>query len=138
MKIIISIIFLFGSFSGSAQTWSEWFKQKKTQIKYLTQQIAALQIYIGYARKGYEIADKGLTAIGDIKNGEFNLYRDFFSSLREVNSNLHAYSRREGIILSQNGLIKLYQRTIAEMISSGQFTNIEIDQTRTRFLMIIE
>ena len=60
-----------------AQTFSEWFRQKKTQKKYLLQQIAALQVYIGYAQKGYRIAKEGLTTIGGFTKGEFDLHSDF-------------------------------------------------------------
>ncbi|CAM4208794.1 hypothetical protein SAMN06265348_10658 [Pedobacter westerhofensis] len=70
---------------ASAQTWDEIFKQKKTQKKYLIQQIAALQVYIGYARKGYDIVGKGIHAVKDINNGEFNLHRNFFAALGAVN-----------------------------------------------------
>jgi hypothetical protein len=36
---------------STAQTWSEWFSQKKTQKKYLLEQVAALKIYAGYLKK---------------------------------------------------------------------------------------
>jgi len=70
---------------ASAQTWDEIFKQKKTQKKYLLQQIAALQVYIGYASKGYDIVGNGIHAVKDINNGEFNLHRNFFAALGAVN-----------------------------------------------------
>ena len=46
------LLFLFVSMLLSAQTTAEWFNQKATQKKYLIQQIAALQVYIGYLQKG--------------------------------------------------------------------------------------
>ena len=52
----------------SAQTLAEWTQQNKTQIKYLVEQIAALQAYALVAEKGYSIAKTGLNAIGNIKN----------------------------------------------------------------------
>ena len=73
------------AFSGSAQTWGEIFNQKKTQKKYLLEQIAALQIYIGYAKKGYDIVGSGIHAVKDVTNGEFSLHRNFFASLSLVN-----------------------------------------------------
>jgi hypothetical protein len=76
------------AFSASAQTWGEFFSQKKTQKKYLLQQIAALQVYIGYAKKGYDIVGSGIHAVRDISNGEFSLHRNFFSSLAAVNPNI--------------------------------------------------
>lgn len=69
----------------AAQTWNEIFKQKKTQKKYLIQQIAALEVYIGYAKKGYDIVGKGIHTVKDITNGEFSLHRNFFASLAAVN-----------------------------------------------------
>ncbi|RQO74507.1 hypothetical protein DBR43_03710 [Pedobacter sp. KBW06] len=69
---------------SQAQTFAEFFKQKKTQKKYLLQQIAALQVYIGYAKKGYNIASSGLQTIKDITNGEFSLHSAFISSLKTV------------------------------------------------------
>lgn len=76
------------AFSASAQTWGEFFSQNKTQKKYLLQQIAALQVYIGYAKKGYDIVGSGIHAVRDISNGEFGLHRNFFASLASVNPNI--------------------------------------------------
>ncbi|WP_051584799.1 hypothetical protein [Pedobacter jeongneungensis] len=72
------------SFSAKAQTWSEWFSQKKTQQKYLIEQVAALKLYAGYLKKGYEIGKSGLGFIKDAGKGELDLHRAFFSSLKSV------------------------------------------------------
>jgi len=80
-------IFLMIAFSANqlhAQTWSEWFSQKKTQKKYLIEQLAALKIYAGYLKKGYEIGSSGLNFIKDASKGEFDLHDAFFSSLKRV------------------------------------------------------
>jgi len=87
MMMLIALSFGAG-FSASAQTWAETFKQKKTQKKYLLNQIAALQVYIGYARKGYDIAGRGIHLVKDISNGEFSLHRNFFASLAAVNPSI--------------------------------------------------
>ena len=58
---------------------------QKPKHKRLIEQIAALQVYIGYAQQGYIIANKGLTTVRNIKNGDFNLHRDFLSSFKKVN-----------------------------------------------------
>jgi hypothetical protein len=50
----------------------------------LIQQIAALKVYLEYLKKGYKIVDKGLTTIGEIKNGTFNLDKDYLYSLKQV------------------------------------------------------
>src|SRR3546814_4811730 len=67
---------------AQATKWKEWFRQKKTQKEYLVMQIAALQAYIQVAKRGYEIAKTGLTTIGNIKDGDFNLHREDRKSTR--------------------------------------------------------
>ena len=82
--ILIFAIIMF-SREGFTQTIEEWTQQKQTQIKYLLNQIAANKVYIGYLQKGYSIASKGLSTIGQIKNGEFTLHQDFFNRLLSIN-----------------------------------------------------
>jgi len=49
-KIFLFLLLVVSAGSNlQAQTFAEWFQQKKTQKKYLLQQIAALQVYIGSA-----------------------------------------------------------------------------------------
>lgn len=67
-----------------AQTWPEWFAQKKTQKKYLLEQLAALKLYAGYLKKGYEIGSSGLDLIKDAGRGELDLHGAFFNSLKTV------------------------------------------------------
>lgn len=68
-----------------AQTFAEWFSQKKTQKKYLLQQIAALQVYSGYLKQGYKIADGGLGYITGSLKDEFSLHTTYYDKLRSVN-----------------------------------------------------
>jgi hypothetical protein len=89
-----------------AQTWSEWFKQKKTQKQYLLKQIALLNTYVGYVKKGYDIADKGLTAINDFKDGEFSLHREFFGARKTVNPHLANSAKVADIIAFQVFVIR--------------------------------
>lgn len=85
MKIIFVITILFAVQPVKAQLWDELFTQKKTQKKYLLQQIAALRVYADYLRDGYLIAQEGLTFISDIKNGHFSLDKSYFQSFAKVN-----------------------------------------------------
>jgi hypothetical protein len=107
MKIIITIVMgILLSVSAPAQTWNEWFKQKETQKKYLVKQIALLRLYLGYVKEGYEIANKGLTTIQNIKNGDFNLHRDFFGSLNQVNPHIANSAKVADIIAFQVYVIR--------------------------------
>lgn len=123
--IILSILIGFSSIAN-AQTFSEWFKQKKTQKKYLIQQIAALQVYIGYVKKGYKIAQQGLTAISDFKNGEFNLHKDYFNSLKNINPSVKHYAKVAAIIALQVETVKGCHKTFRQIEESGAFAADEI------------
>src|SRR4051812_23729293 len=115
MKKLVLLIFVFISVKVcNAQTFDEWFKQNKTQRKYLIQQIAAFKVYIGYVQKGYSIAKKGLTTIGSIKNGDLNLHNEFFSSLKNVNPGIMKYSKVADIIAYQIKIIHTYKAVYSQ------------------------
>jgi hypothetical protein len=109
-----------------AQNWNEWFKQKKTQRKYLARQIALLQVYLGYLKKGYEIADKGITTINNIKNGDFNLHRDFFGSLNKVNPHIASSAQVADILAFQVHIVQNLKRVNNFCRENKQFTAEEI------------
>ena len=89
--LFIAVCFLVHLSPVHGQTFAEWFDQKKTQIKYLETQIAALGIYAQTVKKGYAIVNDGLTLIGAIKKGDFQLHSDYFSSLANVNPKIKSY-----------------------------------------------
>ncbi|MBV5349575.1 hypothetical protein JZU61_08055 [bacterium] len=134
------ILFLFGMFATTtqAQTFAEWFRQKKTQKQYLIQQIAALQVYIGYAQKGYSIAQEGLNIIGDFKRGEFNLHTGYFNSLKSVNPKIKQYAKVTDIMAMQVAIIKGYIRTHRQMQESGAFNEEELDYNRRVFGRLLD
>ena len=140
MKKILLFLLLFVSAAGSlqAQTFAEWFKQKKTQKKYLIQQIAALQVYIGYAQKGYQIAKEGLTTIGSFTRGEFNLHGDYFNSLKTVNPQIRKYAKVADIIALQVKIVQNYNSTYREINSSNVFSNDELNYIRSVFTNLLD
>lgn len=68
-----------------SQVLGGFFNQKGTQRKYMLQQIALYQTYLGYVKKGYNITRNGLQAVRDIRGGEFNLHNQYYRSLKQVN-----------------------------------------------------
>ena len=114
------------STQANAQTWEEWTKQKETRIKYLVEQIAAFKTYLGYVKQGYDIAHKGITTVQNIKNGEWNLHKDFFGSLGIVNPVIKNYAKVADIIAKQISLINRSKSIINECRFTGQFTPDEI------------
>lgn len=92
--------------TAKAQTWSEWFSQKKTQQKYLLEQLAALKLYASYAKKGYEIGYSGISFIKDASKGEFDLHRAFFASLKVVSPAIRNHVKVAEIIRMQTDVSK--------------------------------
>lgn len=125
MLLAIATVLCIGSVS--AQTVDEWVNQKSTQKKYLLQQIAALQVYIGYAKKGYNIVSGGINTIRDIKKGELNLHNTFFSSLKTINPKISRYAKVADIIFYQVRIIKLVRQTLQSIREANQFTVQEIE-----------
>jgi hypothetical protein len=111
---------------AQATLWKETFQQKKTQKEYLLVQIANLQVYIGYVKKGYNIVNRGLTTIENIKNGDLNLHRDFFSSLKNVNPQITNSVKVADIIAFQVFLAKEMKKTYEFCRDNSDFTVQEI------------
>lgn len=139
MKKLFFLLFIaLLSVSVKAQTFAEWFRQKKTQKKYLLQQIAGLQMYIGYAQKGYSIAQDGLNVIGDIKHGELNLHNDYFNSLKTVNPTISKYSKADDIIALPLKIIKVYKNAYKSVQQSGTFNAGETKYINEVFNRLID
>lgn len=113
--------------NSNAQTFAEWFKQKKTQKKYLIEQIVALQTYITYVEKGYKIVKNGLQVIGDLKNGELNLHKDYFNSLKIVNPKIKNYERIADIMALQADIVLNCRKLRSRANKSGWFNQQELD-----------
>ncbi|WP_288878889.1 hypothetical protein [Pedobacter panaciterrae] len=128
-RLLIILLIFFATHPGNvaAQTWGEWFSQKKTQKKYLLEQVAALQAYIGFAKKGYEIAQKGLTTISNLKDGEFNLYNDFSGGLKRVNPAIKNYARVADIIALQVKIIQTYHKDYRQIKGLNHSGSDELD-----------
>ena len=109
-----------------AQTLEEWTQQKQTQIKYLLNQVAANKVYIAYLQKGYSIASKGLTTIGQIKNGEYTLHKDFFNALLSINPAIKNWSKVASIIAIQVQLTKHTNNVFNRVKELDQLTPDEL------------
>lgn len=90
---LLVVITLVSLGCSQAQSFSEWFKQKKTQKKYLLAQIAVLESYAQEIEKGYDVARGGLSSISALKDSDFMQHTLHFSSLQMVSSNVKKYSK---------------------------------------------
>lgn len=132
-RIVVLTILLFTTHfilptSISAQTpnWDEWFKQKKTAKKRLVDQIAALKVHLSNLKKGYQIVQRGLYTIDNIKSGNFNLHNDFFSSLNNVNPHIKNSAKVADIIAYQMYIIRDFKQTNARLKRDGNLTPEEL------------
>lgn len=137
-KIVIILVLIFAGKFVSAQTFGEWFRQKATQKKYLIEQIAALELYGGVLKKGYEIGRDGLTLIGDLKNVDFNLHKDYFGSLASVNPEIKRYSKVAEILVMQLRILEMNRSTMREIESVAEMDKSEKDYCRLVFGRVLE
>lgn len=121
MKTIIIVCLLLLPAFSHAQLLEEWINQKATQRKYLAVQIAALQTYLGYLKKGYTVVNGGLTTIGKIKSGDFDLHNTFFSSLKTVSPRVKNSAKVVELISAQIALVAYCKRSYKTIRSIGAF-----------------
>lgn len=122
IKYIVIIFFFAATSAAHGQTvngtpnFNEIFKQKKTQRRYLAKQIALLQTYYQFLKKGYEVSQKGLNLIGTIKDGNFQQHKNYFASLKSVKPGIRNYSRVQ-LTLSQYKNVQV----VLDRILSGPY-----------------
>lgn len=121
-----------------AQTFDELFKQKETQKKYLLQQISLLKIYLNAVKTGYSIAKKGLTTIGDIKDGNFHNHRDYYTSLKNVNPKVAGHEKVKQIISMQREILDTYKYFYSQIEKCGAFNQDEIDYVYRVYQRLLE
>lgn len=129
---------LFAFHSSNAQTADEWLNQSSTQKKYLLQQIAALKVYLGYAKKGYNIVTGGINTIRNIKNGDLNLHQDFFNRLKNVNPAIRRYAKVADIIAYQVKIIKQTKLVLQQIRETIQFTEAELGYCKQVFDTLLD
>ena len=124
--IALIIIFSVVALGADAQTWKEWFQQKKTQKEYLIKQIVALKVYAKYVKEGYDIAQKGLNIVGEIKGQNFSDHEDHFGSLRIVKDDLGNSSRINLILGRQVAIMNEFRELKKVCRNNENLTEEEI------------
>ncbi|OIV41735.1 hypothetical protein [Flavobacterium johnsoniae] len=108
------------------------------QRKELILQIAALQVYIDYAKKGYSAVSKGLNFIGDARKGELNLHGDYFTSLLKINPKIRNYYKTAEIISLQFKIMNLCRKTLADVKTADLFHGSELDYIERSFGRLLQ
>lgn len=75
---------IFVAIQVHAQKWSEWFRQAKTQKKYLLEQIAAYQTYLSYLNTGYNVIKNRNNLIGLLKQADMDQHQDKYERLKRA------------------------------------------------------
>jgi len=112
------------------QTLEEWTKQKQLQTAYKLNQLVALRAYSDVVKKGYRIAELGWDGVGDIRNGEYSMHGDYFSSLSGVHRVVSNYPKAENILRIAHLINLEVERTEDYLKSSGRFTTSEMAAIR--------
>ena len=100
-------------------------------------QIAKLEAYLIELKKGYDIVQKGLTTIGDIKKGDLDLHTLFFNSLELVNPAVKNYVKIADVIAMQIQMVSDYHSYSAKFTSSLAFNNQELNYYKSVYDNII-
>ena len=118
---LVSCLSILGSAKAQSFSFSDLFGQGGKDIKNMEAQIAALNAFETSVRQGYNMLHSEWTAIGNWKNGEFNLHQSYYSSLSTVNTvvknsvNLSAIqSEQQSIITQFNGISSVNSLTAGE------------------------
>ena len=135
---LLLCVLLLGTATVQAQTFAEWFRQKKTQKQYLIEQIVALKVYSEYLKKGYDISKKGLGTISQIKNGDFNLHRDFFGALGTVNTSIKRDPRVAEIQNLQVRILAIKEQVLRNQVKSELISKRENRYIAEVFERLIE
>src|ERR1700754_3337498 len=100
------------------------FSQNKITV--MIEQIAKYEVYLADLKKGYDIVNKGLTLISDIKHGDFDLHKDYFNSLKSVNPQIKGEAKVATILAMQAEILSNYQSYYQKFQQAGVFTQKEI------------
>jgi hypothetical protein len=103
---LVMIVLLGFRSEAKCQTFNEWFKQKKTQKKYLIEQIAALQLYLKNLKQGYVVVKKGLNLVGEITGNSYSMDNIYLQSLLQVKMPIKNSDLNNSIITLESGIRK--------------------------------
>jgi hypothetical protein len=90
-RVVMLFLLVSVSAGASAQSFDEWFRQKKTQLDYLRQQIAALEAYSTVTEVGYDIVQEGTGFITAIKKDDYALHSSYFDDLMNLRPAMGQY-----------------------------------------------
>lgn len=109
-----------------------------SQTEVRIEQIIKLKTYLSWLKMGYDIANKGLMLIGDIKQGDFNLHKDYFNSLEQVNPQIKGDVKIAAMISMQVQMLSSYKSCYQQLKASGVFTSKELNYLYRVFTALLD
>ena len=137
-KLIFLLLMALLAHGARPQNFSEWFRQKKTQKKYLVKQIAALQVYLEQVKKGYSIVQEGLATIGGIKEGQLGLHGNYFNALKKVNPGVKDHEKVAAIFVLHQKTERACGQAFALAMESGAFSPEEASYIGRVFARLLD
>ncbi len=95
-------------------------------IETMTTQIAKLELYLQETKQGYDLVQKGLSTIGDIKNGDFNIHSLFFGSLKTVNPAIKKWSKVADILTTEAQIMTGCSKSIKQFSIANAFSTATV------------
>ncbi len=125
-QVYIAMLFVLTISKLYSQNFDEWFKQNKTQKKYLVKQIALLETYNAYLKNGFEIVQQGSQLITNFKKGELDLHSLSIMSLSLVNEKVINKDQLDKLQLKCVKAMKVADKAYSQCRNSGYFTKDEL------------
>lgn len=122
----------------NAQTWEEWFRQRKTQRKYLLQQIAKLQVHLGYLKRGYDIVNTGMHLVSTIKSADLNLHTNYFDHLKHVTPSVYRYGKITEAINIYKSISNAFKSNYQKLAETKALSTSEFEFIHQLFNSIFE
>lgn len=138
--LIINTLFCFilcsCTFMAHAQSFAEWWQQKKTRIQYLEQQVAALEAFKNTLEKGCAIQQLGIDTIEELKEEDYQLHYTNFKSQGVLHPVGEKIPEVSGIIALHIRLINEIDGSIDDWKHSPWLSAEELSDIETRYNML--
>ena len=131
-----SLVLLFGitvCLGGKSQTFNEWFRQAKTQKKYLLEQIMAYQHYLAYLKKGYAIGKVGTGQINTSEEGSLQQEAERQRRLETVSPAVRRYPKVASILSLLQAIFPLSQKSKNQATTAAVLSLSEASYIRQVF-----
>jgi hypothetical protein len=113
-KAIFSLLMGLLAIHVHAQKWAEWFRQAKTQKKYLLEQIAAYRTYLSYLNTGYNLVKDRNNLIGLLKQADLDQHRDKYERLKEASPAVRSNPEVQAIIALGEAIVPIADKTAVQ------------------------